>query len=125
MSSNVELVKFSGTSFVTEEEFRDQKKQIRDMKEQIRDIKEQLARRYGNVETQRLADGDDSNCSFKAAVADTIDVGIDNATLSLPLPQCHTVDVSLGKELKYFFFLMIIFNDTIIFCYLESISKFI
>ena len=91
MTSNMELVELPSTSSAILEDIRELKVQMSDMKElkeQMRHITEQLARRDGNF---------DLSCSFKDAVEDTIDTGIDNATFSLPSPQRHTIDESLGK----------------------------
>ena len=84
----MELVDFPVTSSSIVED-------IKELKKQMRHIKEQLARRDGNFESPRVAD--DSSCSFEDAVEDKIDDGIDNATFSLPSPQRHTIDESLGK----------------------------
>ena len=98
MCSNVELVEFPATCSAMLDD-------IRDLKEQIGGIKKQLARHAENIASRWVVDGHDSIFSSTSAVEDTTYAGIDNATFSLPLPQCHTLDVSLGKELKQFFLL--------------------
>ena len=90
MSSNIELVEFPATSSAMLGD-------IRDLKEQIGDIKKQLARNTENIESRWVADGHDSICSSKNAIEDTKNAGIDNATFSLPSPQGHQIDVTLGK----------------------------
>ena len=94
MSSNMELVEFPTTSSEIVEELSYLKEQFRYLKEQMKDIKEQLTRRD---ESQRVVDGDDLSSSFNNAVEDATDIGIDNATFTLPSPKCHTIDTSLGK----------------------------
>ena len=94
----MELVEFPATPSAIEgviKELREQTRDIKELKEQMRHIKEHQARRDANIESQRVADYLD--CSLGDAVEDAIDAGIDNATFSLPSPQCHTIDDSLGK----------------------------
>ena len=103
MSSELELVEFPATSSAIVEDIRYLKAQFRYLKEQMKDVKKQLVRSDGNIASQPVEEGDDLSCSFKDAVDDTTEAGIDNAAFSSALPQCHTIDESLGTWLKLFF----------------------
>ena len=98
MSSELELVEFPAPSSAIVED-------IRYLKEQMKAVKKQLARSYGNIASQPVQEGDDLSCSFKEAVEDTTEAGINNAAFSSELPQCHTIDELLGTWLKRLFHL--------------------